>query len=377
MRTVVALAGAVALASVSLAGSASGAAPRFTIRAIDGIGGAENLALGVNDHGQVVGQFVRENGSLGAYIWSSSGGMIELQGLTGTSDTAAFNLNNRGQVVGYGMRTDNNRTEALLWQADGQMVNVGQVWDPTGGTEVFDINEQGMMVGSRQLTPTLRQGLMYTVGGDIVNVGTIEGNNQSKNTAINESGDVAGFSYRLFQPDRAALTRYTGDTYEPTVDLGPTGRTFSRAFDLNDVGQVVGFANDGASPVRAALFDTDRPGGWTSLGIVEGYGFEESEALSINNNGWIVGRSFNFESSAATFYFGGEAIELGTLVDNLSAAGFVALYEANAVNDLGQIVGSGMLKDGSTSGFILTVVPAPGAFGVLGLAGALATRRRR
>ncbi len=376
MRTVVAVAGAVALASGSFGGTTSGAAPRFTIRAIDGIGGAESLALGVNDHGQVVGQFVRENGSLGAYIWSSSGGMVELQGLTGTSDTAAFNLNNRGQVVGYGMRAD-GQTEALLWQPDGQMVNVGQVWDASGGTEVFDINEQGMMVGSRRVAAGQRQGLMYTVGGDIVNVGTIEGNNQSKNTAINEDGDVAGFSYRLFQPDRAAVTHYTGDAYEPTVDLGPTGRTFSRAFDLNDLGQVVGFANDGASAIRAAIFDTDRPGGWTNLGIVEGYGFEESEALSINNSGWIVGRSFNFENSAATFYFGGEAIELSTLVDNLSADGFIALYEANAVNDLGQIVGSGMLKDGSTSGFILTVVPAPGAVGALGLAGVFGVRRRR
>lgn len=377
MRTCVSLAGAVALASVSLAG-APGVAPRFTIRAIDAIGGAENLALGVNDHGQVVGQFVRENGTLGAYIWSSSGGMIELEGLSETSETSAFNLNNLGQVVGYGMRADNNRTEALLWQANGEMVNVGQVWDPSGGTEVFDINEQGMMVGSRQISPTLRQGLMYTLGGEVVNVGTVEGLNQSKNTAINENGDVVGFSYRLFTPDRAALTRYTDDAYEETIDLGPIGRTFSRAFDVNDVGQVVGFANDGASAIRAAIFDVDRPGGWTNLGIVEGFGFEESEALSINNDGWIVGRSFNFENSAATFYFGGEAIELSTLVDNLSAAGFVALYEANAINDLGQIVGSGMLKDGTVSGFILTVVPAPGAsVAMLGAAGLALSRRRR
>lgn len=375
LRTCVSLASAAALASVSFAGSS---APRFTIRAIDAIGGAENLALGVNDHGQVVGQFVRENGTLGAYIWSSSNGMVELQGLSGTSETVAFNLNNLGQVVGYGMRSDNNQSEALLWQSDGEMVNVGQIWDPTGGTEVFDINEQGMMVGSRRIGPAQRQGLMYTLGGETVNVGTIEGNNQSKNTAINESGDVVGFSYRLFEPDRAALTRYTGDAYEETVDLGPTGRTFSRAFDVNDVGQVVGFANDGASAIRAAIFDVDRPGGWTNLGIVEGFGFEESEALSINNDGWIVGRSFNFENSAATFYFGGEAIELSTLVDNLNAAGFVALYEANAINDLGQIVGSGMLKDGTVSGFILTVVPAPGAGAMmLGGAGLAFARRRR
>jgi len=368
---------ALALASVSFAGAPHPTAPRFSIRAIDAIGGAENLALGVNDHGQVVGQFVRENGTLGAYIWSASGGMVELQGLSPTSETIAMNLNNLGQVVGYGVRASDSRTEALLWQPDGQMVNVGQIWDPNGGTEVFDINEQGMMVGSRQLAPFQRQGLMYTLGGDIVNVGTIEGNNQSKNTAINESGDVVGFSYRLFEPDRAALTRYTGDTYEETIDLGPVGRTFSRAFDINDAGQVVGVAND-QSPNRAALFDTERPGGWTNLGIIEDMGFEESEALSINNGGWIVGRSFNFENSAATFFYDGQALDLMTLVDNLQDVGFVALYEANAVNDLGQIVGSGMLKDGTISGFILTVVPAPGAgAGLLGAAGFAAARRRR
>lgn len=368
-------AGLLALASSAWAGAT---APRFTAQRIEAIGGAESLGLAINNHGVVVGQFVRANGSIGAYRWTSAGGMVELAGLSATSETLAMNLNDAGQVVGYGYRTD-GQTEALLWQANGQVVNVGQIWDPTGGTEVFDINESGQMVGSRRLGPAQRQGLVYSLGGEIVDVGTIEGNNQSKNTAINEAGDVVGFSYRLFSPDRAALTRREGDSYGETIDLGPLGRTFSRAFDINDLGQVVGLANDGASAPRAALFDTERPGDWVNLGILEGSQYEESDALSINNNGWIVGRSFGFSepANAATLYLDGRALELALLVDNLAEVGFVELLEATSINDLNQIVGTGLMKDGTLSGFVLTVVPAPGGAAVLALAGVLTARRRR
>lgn len=373
----VCLVGAALLALASSV-SAGAAAPRFTAQRIEAIGGAESLGLAINNQGVVVGQFVRANGTIGAYRWTGAGGMVELAGLSATSETLAMNLNDVGQVVGYGYRTD-GQTEALLWQANGQVVNVGQILDPTGGTEVFDINESGQMVGSRRLGPAQRQGLVYTLGGEIVNVGTIEGNNQSKNTAINEAGDVVGFSYRLFSPDRAALTRREGDSYGETVDLGPIGRTFSRAFDINDLGQVVGLANDGASAPRAALFDTQRPGDWVNLGILEGSQYEESDALSINNNGWIVGRSFGFSepANAATLFLDGRALELALLVDNLAEVGFVELLEATSINDLNQIVGTGLMKDGTLSGFVLTVVPAPGAATALGFAGVLAMRRRR
>ena len=66
------------------------------------------------------------------------------------------------------------------------------------------------------------------------------------------------------------------------TDLGTLGGSFSTALDLNDRGQVVGTSGSRGFVWTAAE-------GMVELPPLPGYAF--SEALFVNNNGYVVGRS--------------------------------------------------------------------------------------
>ena len=116
------------------------------------------------------------------------------------------------------------------------------------------------------------------------------------------------------------------------TDLGTLGGNSSRAYSINNSGQIVGQAKDASNRHHATLFDPTGNGLNTDLGTLSG---GDSMALSINNNGQIVGHAFVamtdyhavlFDSSGA-----GQNTDLGTLGGNLS--------NASSINNNGQMVG--------------------------------------
>jgi probable HAF family extracellular repeat protein len=128
------------------------------------------------------------------------------------------------------------------------------------------------------------------------------------------------------------------------------GDDSSRAFDINDAGQVVGYGS-AATGNRAFLWDAVN--GMQNLGDLPG-GSDRSFAFGINNAGQVVG-----DSSAATGRraFLWDAVngmqDLNDLIDpGLSAV----LFEAAAINASGQIVGRSVI-DGYAQAFLLTPCP--------------------
>ena len=75
------------------------------------IAGIESMAFGINDTGQIVGWSGRKHTLLGhghAFLWDKKSGMVKLRDLlVDKSDwkqlTGAVDINNRGQIVGYGI----------------------------------------------------------------------------------------------------------------------------------------------------------------------------------------------------------------------------------------------------------------------------------
>jgi probable HAF family extracellular repeat protein len=142
-----------------------------------------------------------------------------------------------------------------------------------------------------------------------------------------------------------------------------TGSTTSRAKDINDFGQVVGQRYFVPSVGHAFLWES---GAFRDLGTLASLG-GPSEALGINNDGQVVGQSFDTTGAVHHAFLwpnpdtGSGMKDLGTLGGASSAAW--------DVNNAGQIVGESETASGAKHAFLWTsgimtdlgVLPGTGA----------------
>jgi probable HAF family extracellular repeat protein len=146
---------------------------------------------------------------------------------------------------------------------------------------------------------------------------------------LNNLGHVVGYCFFL-GVDTAFLWR--PETGFETLDF-PPGTELSRAYDLNDAGQIVGsFGSSGSGFGNLAFL---RDGGeFTNLGTFPGATY--SEALAINEAGQIVGQWGNNvtgdPAKQAFVWDDGQMIDLGPSLGTPNGS-------ATDINDAGQITG--------------------------------------
>ena len=87
-----------------------------------------------------------------------------------------------------------------------------------------------------------------------------------------------------------------------------------------------------------------------------------SYAADVNNNGQVVGYAVLNSVQHAFVYENNQMTDLNNLVD--SGLGWT-LNRARAVNDLGQIVGYGTNASGQIRAFLLTPIPEPSTLALL------------
>ena len=176
--------------------------------------------------------------------------------------------------------------------------------------------------------------------------------------AINDSGLIVGSIAPGFGRDRAA--RFDAATGTPVLlDLTPVIEGLygsqtdyeSVASSVNNAGQIVGstlYAGGAPIPHPSAAFIVSG-GNSTNLGTLGGL---NAAALDINNNGLVVGNSSLPDGTLHAFVFRkGSMTDLNTLIPN---GGWV-LASAKAINDRGQIVGTGSFN-GEPRGFLLNPI---------------------
>jgi probable HAF family extracellular repeat protein len=182
--------------------------------------------------------------------------------------------------------------------------------------------------------------------------------------------------------------RYTPAT--GMQDLGALGQgERSYALDVNDAGVIVGYSH--VSPGAQHAFRYTDATGMVDLGILpDGV---SSRALAVNNAGVVVGTAYrsilSTDTVAALWKPDGTLVDLDLWFDQVNPAEGEkwTLRSANAVNERGLVVGSGLYYDGDgglTDGYVAfmldasSLVPEPGgATLALLLSAWTVTRRRR
>jgi probable HAF family extracellular repeat protein len=306
-----------AVASVFLAASPSrAAAGDFEVTKL---GGYDSNAIAINDSGQVAGNTT----VIGAggeqrqhpFFWTRAGGMIDL-GADPSFDSAAFAMNSKGVVVGYGHY--HGSEQAFAWTRAGGRIALGALPDVGDVPIPTAVSDSGQVVGRQG-----DHGFSWTPTGGMVDIGSLSaGGAGTAAQAVSNRGQVVGYS----GPYAFSWTKDGG-----MVNLGALpGRSISEARAVNSNGQVVGYS--GGSGAVEHAFSWTSSGGMVDLGALPG-GDGRSEATAINDNGQVVG------SSSAEFGFGafswtaaGGMVDLGRVPgDNL--------VRAAAINNRGQVVG--------------------------------------
>jgi len=310
----------------------------YSVTNLGTLGGSASSAFDINDKGQVVGSsWTTSTGEIRAFLWDSTNGMQNL-GTLGGDYSQANSINNRGQVVGFSETGSGGR--AFLWDSTNGMQNLGTL-ESDNYSAANSINNQGQVVGRSETNDRIQPFLWDSTNG-MQNLGILDGYTNSAAYDINNNGQVVGFSSDG-NSVRATLWDSNG-----IQNLGSFGTFLSQANSINNKGQVVGVSSidDGGS--RAFLWDSTN--GLQDLGTLDGY--TNSYASDINNNSQIVG--YTFSDFRALLWEKGTVTDLNTLIDPNS--GWI-LGAATAINNQGQIVGEGLL-DGQNvvQAFLLTPI---------------------
>jgi len=250
--------------------------------------GQYGSAVNINDRGQIIGY---ANGPIYIYFYDD-GELTDLRAAAGQPISTVRSLNNRGAIVGYVIQSDGpagfeNYARAFVF-ASGEFRLLPAL---PGGfySDAIDINNRDQIAGQSSLLTTNGAVVGHAVIWDsrgIRDLGTLPGTTTSVCTSINDRGQATGYS----------------DSH--------------------------GFIYIG--------------GQMRSLGNLPGHFY--NMPLVINNFGHIVGQSADssFDERRAFLYANGAIHDLNDLIPR--GSGWL-LFEANGINDRGEIVGTGIHRE--------------------------------
>jgi probable HAF family extracellular repeat protein len=224
-----------------------------TMTALPTLGGNNGTANYINNHNQVAG--LAENTTLDStcpsseyqaepVIWNKDVPQ-QLPTVSGDPDGAVNAINNQGVAVGGSGDCATSGTfslHALLWQ-NGSATNLGSL----GGTlfsDAFNVNDRGVVVGSSDLPgdtnfwafPFINNHAFLWRNGAMTDLGTLPGDPSSFAFSINNMGQIVGQGSRAIVWNDEELTDL--NTLVPGPPFSPL--YLLSAFDINDRGEIVG-----------------------------------------------------------------------------------------------------------------------------------------
>jgi probable HAF family extracellular repeat protein len=331
----------------------------------------------INANGAIAG--ISENGAIDpptgfaeydGVVWQD--GQIINLGTFGGNFSYAGDINDQGQVAGFGLTTTpdsfflgdlcfNNpfatQMLAFIWQG-GALQNLGTLGGPDSCG--YWINQRGQVAGMSFTNSTINPNTGFPTthpfvwnGKRMLDVGTLGGTLAlgAAVVPLNDRGEMVGFSNLAGD---ATFHPFLWTKSKGIEDLGTLGGNNGEANSINNAGMIVGKADLPGSQTHDAFLWTKKAG-MKDLGTQDGDPC--SNALSINSRGQIVGGSSDCSNFLHAFLWekGGPMIDLNRFVPPGSG---LTLTEATFINDRGDISVQAVLSNGDTHTALL--IPCDG-----------------
>lgn len=257
-------------------------------------------------------------------------------GTLGGTETFAMNMNDRGQVVGCS-RTGAGALHAFVWDASRGMVDLGI---DAANSCASDVNDGGQVVGYALDESGAPTWAFLWEAGTLTNLGP------GGAFDINDVGQVLGGSGQPYiTQEPAAWVWESGD--RRTLPLPISG--WFTPVGINDAGRVVGSVCDVGC--GAIVWDVSADGVVTTAFGLSG---KHEQAAGLNANGEVLVQIWRVDASTvdSAFLWTGDAIvPLGTLGG--AGTGVMTLsWKQPHLNDRGEVVGSSQTADGNWHGFL-------------------------
>jgi uncharacterized membrane protein len=318
----------------------------------------------ISQSGQIAGNEELPSEIRHAAFWPSSrSAPVDLGTLPGLG-SVAFSINPRREIVGYAFNDDSSIELPLFW-ASPNSAPVELPGLPVGLlSEVYGINPSGKIVGQFFSADFSVEQAVFWQNSNAAPIYLRQLSDQFPHSAasgINASGNILGDACDAgFVECHVAF--WTTRTSTPVALASPGGDFIYTDIDLpghgiNGAGNIVGHAYN-------ADFSADRAVFWASSSspavILSSVGeFTNTFAASISDNGQIVGAGYNADFSKSRPFLWrnstSQAIDLTTFFPAGANWDLDSLFTA-AVNNRGEIIGSGLFKDGTVHDFVLIPV---------------------
>ncbi|BCM92845.1 hypothetical protein IAD21_04729 [Abditibacteriota bacterium] len=331
--------------------TAQNVVPRYSLTDLGALSGFSNSrAYGLNNKGQVVGQVAKLEPQLEAHAVLWDGNKVE--GITvpeGLKYSASHGINDAGQIVGgaeiqnygsHGFHFMGLTDKAYLWDAGKLTVLSAET------SHAYALNNHEQIVGESERRATLWEKGKPTL------LATAADYLGSSARAINNKGQVAGIGSNKEGRRQAVL--WSEGKMQALGTLPGDDQSIATA--INDKGMVVG--SSGKNNSYEELPFVWEKGKMEMLTPLDGRTWH-NEVLGINNRDQIVG--CGMQDGAYMHAVLWEKQFPKDLNDLIPAGSGLVLMKAMAINDQGQIIGEARDEKTQIHAFLLTpleVVPA-------------------